>query len=101
MVKFSQRIISRREPPFASEKDVVDGVFELAALLLESYAVRFGRTEPIAKTERLAYLNLTEKYRSTDPPNTSSTRQKSASRSQLWQNDGPSRRGALSSCASD
>ena len=46
---------------------MVDGKFELAASLLESYAARFGRTESIAKTERLAYLKLMEIYRNTGP----------------------------------
>jgi hypothetical protein len=51
----------------AAEKMVADGKYELAASLLEASAARFGRTEPIAKAERLVYLKLMEKYQNTDP----------------------------------
>jgi hypothetical protein len=44
-----------------------DGKYELAASLLEASAARFGRTESIAKAERLVYLKLMEKYQNTDP----------------------------------
>ena len=48
-------------------KMAADGKYELAASLLEASAARFGRTESIAKAERLVYLKLMEKYQNTDP----------------------------------
>jgi glyoxylase-like metal-dependent hydrolase (beta-lactamase superfamily II) len=51
----------------AAENMAADGKYELAASLLESSAARFGRTESIAKAERLVYLKLMEKYQNTDP----------------------------------
>jgi len=51
----------------AVEKMAADGKYELAASLLESASARFGRTESIAKAERLVYLKLMEKYQNTDP----------------------------------
>jgi glyoxylase-like metal-dependent hydrolase (beta-lactamase superfamily II) len=51
----------------AAEKMAADGKYELAASLLEASAARFGRTESIAKAERLVYLKLMEKYQNTDP----------------------------------
>lgn len=44
-----------------------DGKYELAASLVESSTARFGRTESIARAERLVYLKLTEKYQNADP----------------------------------
>ncbi len=49
------------------ENIAADGKCELAASLLESASARFGRTESIAKAERLVYLKLMEKYQNTDP----------------------------------
>jgi glyoxylase-like metal-dependent hydrolase (beta-lactamase superfamily II) len=51
----------------AAEKMADDGKYELAAFLLEASAARFGRTESIAKAERIVYLKLMEKYQNTDP----------------------------------
>jgi glyoxylase-like metal-dependent hydrolase (beta-lactamase superfamily II) len=51
----------------AAEKMAADGKYELAASLLKSAGARFGRTESIAKAERLVYLKLMEKYQNTDP----------------------------------
>lgn len=50
----------------AAEKMAADGKYELAASLLSSSIARFGHTEAIAKTERLVYLKLMEKYQNTD-----------------------------------
>jgi alkyl sulfatase BDS1-like metallo-beta-lactamase superfamily hydrolase len=50
-----------------AEKLAANGKYELAASLLESSAARFGRTESVAKAERLVYLKLMEKYQNTDP----------------------------------
>jgi glyoxylase-like metal-dependent hydrolase (beta-lactamase superfamily II) len=44
-----------------------DGKFELAASLLKWSTAHFGRTEHLAKAERLVYLKLMEKYQNTDP----------------------------------
>ena len=44
-----------------------DAKYELAASLLKWSAAHFGRTEPLAKAERLVYLKLMEKYQNTDP----------------------------------
>jgi alkyl sulfatase BDS1-like metallo-beta-lactamase superfamily hydrolase len=51
----------------AAEEMAADGKYELAASLLTSASARFGRTESIAKAERLVYLKLMEKYQKTDP----------------------------------
>jgi glyoxylase-like metal-dependent hydrolase (beta-lactamase superfamily II) len=51
----------------AAEKMAADGKYELAVSLLEASAARFGRTESVAKAERLVYLKLMEKYQNTDP----------------------------------
>jgi hypothetical protein len=51
----------------AAEKMAADGKYELAASLLEASAASFGRTESIARAERLVYLKLMEKDQSTDP----------------------------------
>jgi glyoxylase-like metal-dependent hydrolase (beta-lactamase superfamily II) len=59
--------LSEKQLVSAVEKMTDDGKYELAASLLESAKTRFGRTEPIAKTERLVYLKLMEKYQNTDP----------------------------------
>jgi len=67
MVKFSPADYFTTRTGFCHRENLVDGKFELAASLLESYASRFGRNESIAKTERLAYLKLMEKYRNTGP----------------------------------
>ena len=59
--------LSERQLVSAAEKMAADGKYELAASLLASASARFGRTESIAKTERLVYLKLMEKYQNTDP----------------------------------
>jgi glyoxylase-like metal-dependent hydrolase (beta-lactamase superfamily II) len=59
--------LSEKQLVRAVEKMAADGKYELAASLLEASAARFGRTESIAKAERLVYLKLMEKYQNTDP----------------------------------
>ena len=59
--------LSEKRLVTAAEKMAADGKYELAASLLEASAARFGRTESIAKAERLIYLKLMEKYQNTDP----------------------------------
>ena len=59
--------LSEKQFVKAVEKMAADGKYELAASLLESASARFGRTESIAKAERLVYLKLMEKYQNTDP----------------------------------
>ena len=59
--------LSEKQFVKAGEKMAADGKYELAASLLESASARFGRTEAIAKAERLVYLKLMEKYQNTDP----------------------------------
>ena len=59
--------LSEKRLVAAAEKMAADGKYELAASLLEASAARFGRTESIAKAERLVYLKLMEKYQNTDP----------------------------------
>jgi len=59
--------LSEKQLVRAVEKMAADGKYELAASLLESSSARFGRTESIAKAERLVYLKLMEKYQNTDP----------------------------------
>jgi glyoxylase-like metal-dependent hydrolase (beta-lactamase superfamily II) len=59
--------LSEKQLVTAAEKMAADGKYELAASLLEPSVARFGRTESIAKTERLVYLKLMEKYQNTDP----------------------------------
>jgi glyoxylase-like metal-dependent hydrolase (beta-lactamase superfamily II) len=59
--------LSEKRLVAAAEKMAADGKYELAASLLESSEARFGRTESIAKAERLVYLKLMEKYQNTDP----------------------------------
>jgi glyoxylase-like metal-dependent hydrolase (beta-lactamase superfamily II) len=59
--------LSEKRLVTAAEKMAADGKYELAATLLEASAARFGRTESIAKAERLVYLKLMEKYQNTDP----------------------------------
>jgi glyoxylase-like metal-dependent hydrolase (beta-lactamase superfamily II) len=59
--------LSEKQLVKAAEKMAADGKYELAASLLESASARFGRTESIAKAERLVYLKLMEKYQNTDP----------------------------------
>ena len=59
--------LSEKRLVTAAEKMAADGKYELAASLLEASAARFGRTESIAKAERLVYLKLMEKYQNTDP----------------------------------
>ncbi len=59
--------LSEKQLVKAVEKMAADGKYELAASLLESASARFGRTESIAKAERLVYLKLMEKYQNTDP----------------------------------
>jgi glyoxylase-like metal-dependent hydrolase (beta-lactamase superfamily II) len=59
--------LSEKHLVTAAEKMAADGKYELAASLLEASAARFGRTESIAKAERLVYLKLMEKYQNTDP----------------------------------
>src|SRR5258706_682045 len=59
--------LSEKQLVRAVEKMAADGKYELAASLLESSSTRFGRTESIAKAERLVYLKLMEKYQNTDP----------------------------------
>jgi glyoxylase-like metal-dependent hydrolase (beta-lactamase superfamily II) len=59
--------LSEKQLVKAVEKMAADGKYELAAALLESASTRFGRTESIAKAERLVYLKLMEKYQNTDP----------------------------------
>jgi glyoxylase-like metal-dependent hydrolase (beta-lactamase superfamily II) len=59
--------LSEKQLVTAAEKMAADGKYELAASLLEPSATRFGRTESIAKAERLVYLKLMEKYQNTDP----------------------------------
>ena len=59
--------LSEKQLVKAVEKMAADGKYELAASLLESASARFGRTESIAKAERLVYLKLMEKYQNTNP----------------------------------
>ena len=59
--------LSEKRLVTAAERMAADGKYELAATLLETSAARFGRTESIAKAERLVYLKLMEKYQNTDP----------------------------------
>ncbi len=59
--------LSEKQLVKAAEKMAADGKYELAASLLKSSSARFGRTESIAKAERLVYLKLMEKYQNTDP----------------------------------
>jgi glyoxylase-like metal-dependent hydrolase (beta-lactamase superfamily II) len=59
--------LSEKQLVSAAEKIAGDGKYELAASLLESSAARFGRSESIARAERLVYLKLMEKYQNTDP----------------------------------
>ena len=59
--------LSEKRLVTAAEKMAADGKYELAASLLEASAARFGRTESIAKAERLVYFKLMEKYQNTDP----------------------------------
>jgi glyoxylase-like metal-dependent hydrolase (beta-lactamase superfamily II) len=59
--------LSEKQLVRAVEKMAADGKYELAASLLEASAARFGRTESIAKAERLVYFKLMEKYQNTDP----------------------------------
>jgi glyoxylase-like metal-dependent hydrolase (beta-lactamase superfamily II) len=59
--------LSEKQLVSAAYKIAADGKYELAASLLESSVARFGRTEAIAKVERLVYLKLMEKYQNTDP----------------------------------
>ena len=59
--------LSEKQLVAAAEKMAGDGKYELAASLLASSAARFGRTESIAKAERVVYLKLMEKYQNTDP----------------------------------
>jgi len=59
--------LSEKQLVRAVEKMAADGKYELAASLLESSSTRFGRTESIARAERLVYLKLMEKYQNTDP----------------------------------
>src|SRR5216684_5580608 len=59
--------LSEKQIVRAVEKMAADGKYELAASLLESSSAKFGRTESIAKAERLVYLKLMEKYQNTDP----------------------------------
>jgi len=59
--------LSEKQLVRAVEKMAADGKYELAASLLESSSARFGRTESLAKAERLVYLKLMEKYQNTDP----------------------------------
>jgi glyoxylase-like metal-dependent hydrolase (beta-lactamase superfamily II) len=59
--------LSEKRLVTAAEKMAADGKYELAASLLAASAARFGRTESIAKAERLVYLKLMEKYQNTDP----------------------------------
>ncbi len=59
--------LSEKQLVRAVENMAADGKYELAASLLESASARFGRTESIAKAERLVYLKLMEKYQNTDP----------------------------------
>src|SRR5216684_99616 len=59
--------ISEKQLVRAVENIAADGKYELAASLLESASARFGRTESIAKAERLVYLKLMEQYQNTDP----------------------------------
>ena len=59
--------LSEKQLVRAVEKMAADGKYELASSLLESCSARFGRTESIARAERLVYLKLMEKYQNTDP----------------------------------
>jgi hypothetical protein len=59
--------LSERQLVGAVHKMAADGKYELAASLLESSKARFGRTQSIARAERLVYLKLMEKYQNTDP----------------------------------
>jgi glyoxylase-like metal-dependent hydrolase (beta-lactamase superfamily II) len=59
--------LSEKQIVKAVEKMDADGKYELAASLLEPASARFGRTESIAKAERLVYLKLMERYQNTDP----------------------------------
>src|SRR5712692_4824251 len=59
--------LSERQLVSAAAKIAADGKYELAASLLASASARFGRTESIAKAERLVYLKLMEQYQNTDP----------------------------------
>jgi glyoxylase-like metal-dependent hydrolase (beta-lactamase superfamily II) len=44
-----------------------DGKYELAAWLLESTGERFEHSESLARSKRLVYLKLMEKYQNSDP----------------------------------
>ena len=59
--------LSEKQLVAAAGKMAADGKYELAGSLLEAASARFGRTESIAKAERLVYLKLMEKYQTTDP----------------------------------
>ena len=59
--------LSERQLVDAAERMAADGKYELAASLLDPAAARFGRTESIARAERLVYLKLMEKHQNTDP----------------------------------
>ena len=59
--------LSERQLVIAVDKMTADGKSELAGSLLKASAARFGRTEAIAKAERLVYLKLMEKYQNIDP----------------------------------
>jgi glyoxylase-like metal-dependent hydrolase (beta-lactamase superfamily II) len=51
----------------AVERLTADGKYELAASLLDASRSRFEHSESVARTERLVYLKLMEKYQNSDP----------------------------------
>src|SRR5271156_1300670 len=59
--------LSERQLANAVDAIAADAKYELAASLLKWSTAHFGRTEALAKAERLVYLKLMEKYQNTDP----------------------------------
>ena len=59
--------VSERQLVRAVERLVADGKYELAASVLESTGNRFEHSASVAKTKRLVYLKLMEKYQNIDP----------------------------------
>lgn len=59
--------LSEKQLTNAVNEIAADAKYELAASLLKWSTAHFGRTEALAKAERLVYLKLMEKYQNTDP----------------------------------
>ncbi len=49
------------------ERLTADGMYELAASLLELAGDRFEHSSSVANAQRLVYLKLMEKHQNTDP----------------------------------